>query len=162
MKTFLRNNNWEKKKKGQQKLKYCCCGVWLQKTPASLQRLALSYTWWTPNWPPAPFFCSDVLLAKYRLFIATILGQSLTHRRTVQCAAPHLLPQQTTFFFFLHMCCNQCRTHGPLYLKTSSFTNAISLLAKRGPRQCKHHAPTHENFRINDSFSEAAMWVAAV
>lgn len=39
--------------------------------------------------------------------------------------------------------------------------DAIRLLAKRGPRQCKHHTLAHENFRTNDSFSEAAMGAAA-
>lgn len=111
-----------------------------------------------------PFSCSDISLAKYRLFIATILGHSHAGENSPVCSsspfttATHFL----TGFVSLHTCWLPCGTHGPSYLNTSSFTNAISRLAKRGPRQCKHHTPTHENFRINDSCSEAAVWVAAV
>lgn len=121
-------------------------------------------TWHTPTRPPAPTLSSRCL-PKCDLFTATILGQSVSHPgRSCQVCSSSPFPTANRFptVSSLHMCCNQSHAHGPLHSNTSSFMNAISLLAKRGPRQCKHRTLTHENFRLNGSCSEAAMCVAAV
>lgn len=164
IKLLIKNNYWGKKKRKEKRqsknTKRCYCGAQLQ-TLASVQRLTLSCIQQTPNLPPVPSlvltFClqnTDYSLHRSRVSVSHTGEKSLVCSSSSFTTANHFL---TGFIFFLRICCNQCHSHGPLYLNTSSFTNAISLLAKRGLRQCKHHTPTHENFRINDSFSEAAM-----
>lgn len=135
-----------------------------QKTPTPVQKPALSCTWQPPNPPPAPSLVLTFRLQNtHYLLHRSRVSVSYTGENSVLCSSS---PFTTANRFLTVLFSSVCAVPGGVlvapYSNTSSSTNAISRLAKRGPGQRNHHTATHENFRIRDSFSAAAMRVAAV